>query len=235
MTQKDQKFHEMRIAAEKSGLDLPGGTTLDELERIWDDLEAALLPPESAHYQVHPGHPAASASAAHEQPVKQSKITWIIGAGIAALLAFGFLITQTVMMRTTIEDMQSQVNGLEFALMQSSLQSNSAAERIDGLLRLASARNIDPPVLKSIVHRMTLDPNTNVRLASVKVLAGYADQPEVQTWLEDAAMKEESTLVVLEILSILWKHDMPRAESLWGQLQQEGRFDPIVQQQPEQV
>lgn len=225
----------MRIAAEKSGLDIPNGSTLDELELIWDELEVALRPPQSAPDQTDPGQRVESGNGKHAQPGSHARLAWIIGASVAASFAFGFLVIQAVMMRSTIDEMQLQVERLELSLIQSSLQSDSPAERIDGLLKLANAPQVDPLVLESIMDRMSLEPNTNVRLASVRLLARYADQAEILTRLENATLTEESPLVALEILSILWNHDRQRAEGLWAKLERDNRFASVVQTQPERI
>ena len=223
----------MRKAAMESGMPTPAEANLDEMEAIWAELESALQPPGSDQKPMDFGHETGFAESENgrqvAQPRNSLRLIWAISTGIAALVAFGFLIFQSVMMRSTIKDMQGHVKHLESSLILASLRSDSAVDRMDGLLKLTSARGVDPSAMKAIVDRLSLDPNTNVRLASVRALVRHADQPKVLNWLEDAIRSEQSPLVILEILEILWSHDAPRTENLWKEMQHDNRFESINQ------
>lgn len=233
MTHMDKKFQEMRKAATESGLPTPTEANLDEMEAIWAELESALQPPDSGQKPMDFGHESGFAKSKHDRqiapPRNPLKLIWAISTGIAALVVFGFLIFQSVMMRSTIEDMQVHVKNLESSLILASLRSDSAVDRMDGLLKLTSVRDVDPSVMNAVGDRLSLDPNTNVRLASVRALVRHADQPKVLNWLEDAIRSEQSPQVTLEILEVLWNHNAPLAENLWKELQNDTRFEAINQ------
>ena len=109
MTHKDKKFQEMRKAAMESGMPTPTDANLDEMEAIWAELESALQPPDSGQKPMGFGHETEFVDSEHgrqvAQPRNSLRLIWAISTSIAALVAFGFLIFQSVMMRSTIEDM----------------------------------------------------------------------------------------------------------------------------------
>ncbi len=233
MKHKDKKYQEMMQAAREAGVADPTDSESAELERLWSELDSVLEPP-------HSDRPALSfkridgfgtsgpsfISRLHTFPV------WAITAGIAAVLAFGFLVVQSARMHTALTQMESQVYHLESSLILASLRSDSAVDRMDGLLKLAGGDYTNPSIMRAVVDRLEYDPNSNIRLASVRTLARHAENPEVRETLESVARVEESPLVVMEILEILWAHDPQRAERLWTEIREDGRFAGILGTEP---
>lgn len=225
MNHKDKKFEEMKQAAREAGIMDPSGSQSAGLEQLWSELESVMEPPQSNQPESSfkniggfgPVRPTLASRFRH-LPV------WATGMGIAALLAFGFLLVQSTRLHTTLDQMEAQVNHLESSLILASLRSESAVDRMEGLLKMAGSRHNEPTLVSAVVDRLEYDPITNVRLAAVKTLGLHADQPQVLDTLESVARTEESPLVVLEILEILWAHDTARAEKLWIEIRGDQRF-----------
>ena len=89
----------------------------------------------------------------------------------------------------------------------------------------------DVALVNAVITRMEVDPSTNVRLASVRTLSRYADDPGVMAILESAVRNEQSLLVALEILDLLRSRDPSRAENLWQEIREEGRFALILEKE----
>jgi len=232
MTDKTKKFEEMKAAACEAGISDPSPEETADLEALWAGLEAALHAP--ATQQARPSynqvsiHDNATPVNAGRRLTLKSTPAWVWMSGLAAVLVFGVLSVQSLMVRATLDQMEIQLSQMRTSLILASLDSGSAAERLEGILQLSEGEFHDATIIRAVSSRMEFDPSTNVRLASVRTLSRYADEPGMLGILENAARNERSPLVALEILDLVRSRDPSRAEMLWQEISEDGRFSPVL-------
>jgi hypothetical protein len=113
--------------------------------------------------------------------------------------------------RARIEFLASEVREMKKTVMLAMLENSSAAERMKAVDFAQELSDPDEAVLNALVRTVNDDPNVNVRLVAVEVLALYADHPKVHEALLQSIIRQESPLVQLALAEVMLALNEKRA------------------------
>ena len=99
--------------------------------------------------------------------------------------------------------MRREIHSMRQLVALSLLEQQSASERLRGVTYSYQLSQPDDKVISALMERLSLDPNTNVRLASVDALSKFADQSAVRRGLLEALTRQESPLVQIALIDAL--------------------------------
>jgi hypothetical protein len=100
-------------------------------------------------------------------------------------------------------EMRREIHSMRQLVALSLLEQQSASERLRGVTYSYQLSQPDDKVISALMERLSLDPNTNVRLASVDALSKFADQSAVRRGLLEALTRQESPLVQIALIDAL--------------------------------
>ena len=96
------------------------------------------------------------------------------------------------------------MQALQQTVMQKSLQSPSASERIQVVSQIREvAFEPDEALIQSLVKAATQDKSTNVRYAAVQALGNFIDQPTVRMELVRSLEQQDEPLIQIAMISLL--------------------------------
>jgi hypothetical protein len=110
--------------------------------------------------------------------------------------------------------MRAEIHTMRRLVALSLLEQQSASERLRGVSysRLAEP---DAGVTAALLDKLNLDPNINVRLATVDALSKLADQPTVRLGLIESLARQDSPLVQIAVIDLLVQiHERSSTEAL---------------------
>ena len=129
-----------------------------------------------------------------------------IAAGLG-LLVMGYLLgnqQQAPDQAPQLQALENQVQALQQTVMQKSLQSPSASERIQVVSQIREvAFEPDEALIQSLVKAATQDKSTNVRYAAVQALGNFIDQPTVRMELVRSLEQQDEPLIQIAMISLL--------------------------------
>jgi hypothetical protein len=102
-----------------------------------------------------------------------------------------------------IENLQQEVSSLSAMLALSMLDKSSAAERLTGVAYSQQTDLTDPLLMKTLMSTLEHDRSTAVKLAIINTLNHLPDISEQESQLLAFAVKENNTLVKIELCSLL--------------------------------
>lgn len=90
------------------------------------------------------------------------------------------------------------------SLVLSSLENNvSASTRLNGINVAYEKGSVDQEVINVLVKTMNEDENVNVRLAAVRALAKFSDEPGVTKALIESLERQEEALVQIALINLM--------------------------------
>lgn len=104
-----------------------------------------------------------------------------------------------------IDSLASQVSEMKEVMMFSLLQDPSASQRIRAVAYTEEISNVDFKVIGALFTTLNEDPNVNVRLATLDVLAKLAGEPKVREGLVRSINLQESPLMQTAIADVMVK------------------------------
>jgi hypothetical protein len=113
--------------------------------------------------------------------------------------------------RGQIDTLVSEVREMKKTVMLAMLENSSAVERMKAVHFAQELSGPDEAVLNALVRTVNDDPNVNVRLMAVDVLALNADHPKVREALVQAIVRQESPLVQLALAEVMLALNEKRA------------------------
>lgn len=102
-----------------------------------------------------------------------------------------------------IENLQQEVSSLSAMLALSMLDKSSAAERLTGVAYSQQTDLTDPLLMKTLMSTLEHDRSTAVKLAIINTLNHLPDISEQESQILALAVKENNTLVKVELCSLL--------------------------------
>ena len=102
-----------------------------------------------------------------------------------------------------IENLQQEVSSLSAMLALSMLDKSSAAERLTGVAYSQQTDLTDPLLMKTLMSTLEYDRSTAVKLAIINTLNHLPDISEQESQILAFAIKENNTLVKIELCSLL--------------------------------
>jgi|GEM_PF-1220673 len=110
---------------------------------------------------------------------------------------------QNLAANTGIENLQQEVSSLSAMLALSMLDKSSAAERLTGVAYSQQTDLTDPLLMKTLMSTLENDRSTAVKLAIINTLNHLPDISEQESQILAFAIKENNTLVKIELCSLL--------------------------------
>jgi hypothetical protein len=102
-----------------------------------------------------------------------------------------------------VSELRSEVRSLRETMALALLQQSSAAERLKGVSYCATFEKPEAEVISALLRTLALDPNVDVRLASIDALRRYKNDAAVRRGLLDTLDKQSSPLVQIELIQAL--------------------------------
>ena len=98
--------------------------------------------------------------------------------------------------------LQQQLENTQQMVLLSLQNGQSPSSRLQGLQVASAIEQPDASIVNALLHTLQHDPNTNVRVATVKALARWASQPEVLNALVAALYTEKEPQVQLALIDV---------------------------------
>ncbi len=102
-----------------------------------------------------------------------------------------------------IEKLQQEVSSLSAMLALSMLEKSSAAERLTGVAYSQETDLTNPMLMKTLMSTLENDRSTAVKLAIINTFSALPDISVQESGLIALALKEDNTLVKIELCSLL--------------------------------
>lgn len=166
--------------------------------------------------------------------------TWLtIAAGVLLLLT-GFLLGKTSSGTNDVASneliaLQMEVQSLRTMMIVSLFEKPRASDRIKAVRMAEEMENPVAEAIEVLVKAINEDPNTNVRIASIKALAAFRDLPEVQNALLEAIGKQKSPIVQIELLRSFKAFTESKKEEVLLELLDKTELDQQVRDQIQQM
>ncbi len=133
---------------------------------------------------------------------------------------------ELVQLRQEVQEMRATV-----AL--SLLKQSSPVERLQGVNFSNQLQRPDPEILTALLNTLNDDPNVNVRLAAVDALYLFSDRPIVRQGLIESLAKQNSPMVLIEIIDLMVEIREKRSINALRQLIQNEKLNAIVKERAE--
>ncbi len=104
---------------------------------------------------------------------------------------------------TGIENLQQEVSSLSTMLALSMLEKSSAAERLTGVAYSQETDLTNPMLMKTLMSTLENDRSTAVKLAIINTFSSLPDISAQESGLIALTLKEDNTLVKIELCSLL--------------------------------
>lgn len=172
-----------------------------------------------------------------EESSTQSPNRWWlqIAAGLG-LLIVGFLFgtQQKESSAPQLLALQTQVQSLQQVVMQQTLESSSASERIMAVNQIEKvAYEPDAELIHTLVKTATRDKNVNVRFAAVQALGNFMDYPTVRNEMVRSLGQQSEPLIQIAMINLLVEAQEKAAIVSIKKLLENDKTSPEVKQQAE--
>ena len=151
---------------------------------------------------------------------------------LVALLVGGLAGWQLALRERTAEPaldaMRQELREVREMLTLSLLQQRVASDRLRGVSAVERFEDPRADVLTALVDALLHDPNVNVRLACIRVLARFRDRPLIRQGVADALVLEQSPLVTIALISFIVDAQDATAIDVLQQLSQDPAREPAV-------
>ncbi len=161
---------------------------------------------------------------------------WLQIAAGFGLLILGFLAgtRQSGESGTQLLALQNQVQGLQQVVMQQTLESPSASERIKAVNQIEHVPyQPDEKLVNTLVKTATQDKSVNVRYAAVQALGNFMDYPSVRNEMVRSLDHQTEPLIQIAMISLLVEAQERAAISSIKKLLENEATTPEVKQQAE--
>ncbi|MEE8526168.1 MAG: hypothetical protein V3T72_19700, partial [Thermoanaerobaculia bacterium] len=159
-----------------------------------------------------------------QQPVRQ--LAWTLAA-VAAGLVVGTRLTAPSA-DGEMARLHDEVASLTRVVGLSLLEQGSASDRLRGVSYSRRGAAADPRILEVLVGVVENDPDVNVRLAALDVLAGFADRESVLDGLRRSLPRQRAPLAQLALIEVLLAADGPESRATVRRWLAEGTVDETV-------
>lgn len=174
--------------------------------------------------------------ASNEKASPTPNTWWLQIAAGFGLLIIGFLVgsRQTGSSTSELLAMQSQIQGLQQVVMQQTLESPSASERIKAVNQIEQVSyQPDEKLVHTLVKTATQDKSVNVRYAAVQALGNFMDYPSVRNEMVRSLGQQTEPLIQIAMISLLVEAQERAAISSIKKLLENEATSPEVKQQAE--
>ena len=171
--------------------------------------------------------------ASNENATPTSKRWWLQIAAGFGLLIIGFLAgTQRNDSKNQLLAMQTQIQSLQQVVMQQTLESPSASERIKAVNQIEQVPfQPDEDLVNTLVKTATQDKSVNVRYAAVQALGNFMDYPSVRNEMVRSLSQQTEPLIQIAMISLLVEAQEKAAISSIKKLLDNEATTPEVKQQ----
>lgn len=162
----------------------------------------------------------------------------IIPAGIAAsiiLFISGFL-TGRIHMENDLKDkeiaaLRAEVNETKNLMILSLLKQQSASKRIQAASYAEKLDELQPEVVDALLHSLSNDQSTNVRLASLEALSKYIDNLSIRTELIKAFDQESDPVIQVNMINLMVLLNEKSSATTMQRLVNDDNTDTLVKDQ----
>ncbi len=159
-----------------------------------------------------------SSSGAARPDIRHRRRYWWMAAAAIVLLACGWILgfaMQIRSQRAEVALLHRELDGIRMDAAISQIRQPLAADRMMGLTWCRQTSAPSPELLRALLERLNEDSNTNVRLATLDTLMGFARDPEVRSGLIGALPHQDDPLVQLSLIEALTgMRDLQAVEAL---------------------
>ena len=127
---------------------------------------------------------------------------------------------------TALQQDLEETNVLLQQVVDGHLSASQRLERIQGTYRLDKA---DPNVLTALIRTMDTDTNVNVRIAAIKVLTGFTNNPTARQALVQSLSAQDDPFVQLMLINLLIEMKEDDAVPQFKKLIEDEAIDQSVQ------
>jgi hypothetical protein len=124
--------------------------------------------------------------------------TALLVVGVLAGMSFG-----SGGANTDVSELTRQVAEMRETMMFNMLDEESVAERLKGVQMSNQLPRKNPKVTDALFMTLNGDESTNVRIAALQVLEGYADDPEIREGLINSISQQDSPLMQVALAELM--------------------------------
>jgi Putative zinc-finger len=129
--------------------------------------------------------------------------TLLQGAGVCALVAFGFVLGERTATQRQLADLRARVDTVGQLVEQSVLQKRTTGDRMETILTAATIQKPDERVIDGLINSMAFDTSVNVRLNALNALYSHSDQEVVRAGVLACLPREANALVQVSMIDFL--------------------------------
>ncbi|MEM6359474.1 MAG: HEAT repeat domain-containing protein [Bacteroidota bacterium] len=148
-----------------------------------------------------------------DEPIKKNdaKITswnmsWRVAAAMALIavsFATGRWLWNDSTERSQLAGLQKEMAETKSLVLSSLENTTSASTRLNGINVAYEKGSVDKEVIRVLIKTMNEDENVNVRLAAVRALAKFSDEPGVTQALVNALENQKEALVQIALINLM--------------------------------
>lgn len=124
----------------------------------------------------------------------------------------------------------AELRSMRQLVVLSMLQQQSASERLQGVSWSMKKGTSDPRVLDALLNTLRYDANVDVRLAALRALSNYRDEPLVRAGLLESLQPHQSPLVQVELIELLVELRAAGAVTQLQKMRQDRNLNPVVRE-----
>tara|TARA_R110000796_G_scaffold252557_1_gene387788 strand:+ start:190204 stop:191010 length:807 start_codon:yes stop_codon:yes gene_type:complete len=102
-----------------------------------------------------------------------------------------------------LSDLNGQMVEMREMMMMAMLEKESVSDRLKGIQISSELSSSNEKVINALFLTLNSDPSTNVRIAALNTLAGFADDPKVREGLVNSISKQKSPLMQVNLAELM--------------------------------
>ena len=133
-------------------------------------------------------------------------MSWRVAAAMALIavsFATGRWLWNDSTERSQLAGLQKEMAETKSLVLSSLENTTSASTRLNGINVAYEKGSVDKEVIRVLIKTMNEDENVNVRLAAVRALAKFSDEPGVTQALVNALENQKEALVQIALINLM--------------------------------
>ncbi len=171
-----------------------------------------------------------------EKSKQPGQYSWMHVAAAITILILGFGLGRFSGNSNASElaNLKTEIESLKEVTLTSALQQYSASERIMAVNQIeASAREVNPELISTLINTLNSDESPNVRYAALQALANYIDSVDVRAELVKSLESQKDALLQISLITILVEAEERSAIAPLKDIIDNEEISPEVKQQAE--
>lgn len=143
----------------------------------------------------------------------------VIGLAILVIgFTFGMLYKTNVSQKKQLQQLSSQVNSMKEMMVLTLLDQPSSFQRLKAVDMSADISHANGRVLQALFKTLNSDPNVNVRLSALEVLARHSQNPKVREGLVQSIDQQQSPMLQVTMAELMLNLKVRKSVTRFQQL-----------------